>query len=233
MASSSSNATDERRSALVQENLRLVALIGRQFANRGVETIDLLQEGSIGLIKASRRFDESRGRSIHDLCRVVDSPGDGARDRRAGPHDPAAQPRARRAARGRADHARSGAAAGAGARARRDRGAPLVDAGAHRTTARPARPAGIAGLAAARAPATSFRWSIAWRPRRPGGRPGPARRALADRSHPRQRSPSCERASARCCRCDLESTAIPATCKKLRHAWSCTFIAYVRSSNAR
>jgi RNA polymerase sigma factor (sigma-70 family) len=61
MASSSSNASDEGRAALVQENLRLVALIGRQFANRGVETTDLFQEGSIGLIKASRRFDESRG----------------------------------------------------------------------------------------------------------------------------------------------------------------------------
>lgn len=61
MASSSSNATDDRRSALVRQNLRLVALIGRQFANRGVEIIDLIQEGSIGLIKASRRFDESRG----------------------------------------------------------------------------------------------------------------------------------------------------------------------------
>jgi RNA polymerase sigma factor (sigma-70 family) len=61
MASSSSNATDDRRAALVQQNLRLVALIGRQFANRGVETTDLFQEGSIGLIKASRRFDESRG----------------------------------------------------------------------------------------------------------------------------------------------------------------------------
>ena len=61
MASSSSNASDERSSALVQQNLRLVALIGRQFANRGVETTDLIQEGSIGLIKASRRFDEGRG----------------------------------------------------------------------------------------------------------------------------------------------------------------------------
>jgi RNA polymerase sigma factor (sigma-70 family) len=61
MASSSSNATDDRRLALVQENLRLVALIGRQFANRGVETTDLFQEGSIGLIKASRRYDENRG----------------------------------------------------------------------------------------------------------------------------------------------------------------------------
>jgi RNA polymerase sigma factor (sigma-70 family) len=61
MASSSPNESDERRSALVQENLRLVALIGRQFANRGVDAPDLIQEGSIGLIKASRRYDEGRG----------------------------------------------------------------------------------------------------------------------------------------------------------------------------
>jgi RNA polymerase primary sigma factor len=61
MASSPQHAADERRSALVQKNLRLVALIGRQFANRGVEATDLIQEGSIGLIKAARRFDEGRG----------------------------------------------------------------------------------------------------------------------------------------------------------------------------
>jgi RNA polymerase primary sigma factor len=61
MASSSSHAADERSVALVRENLRLVVLIGRQFANRGVDVPDLIQEGSIGLIKASRRFDETRG----------------------------------------------------------------------------------------------------------------------------------------------------------------------------
>src|SRR5258708_5917211 len=62
MASSPQHAADdERRSALVQQNLRLVALIGRQYANRGVDATDLIQEGSIGLIKAARRFDEGRG----------------------------------------------------------------------------------------------------------------------------------------------------------------------------
>jgi len=61
MASSTSIAADERSSALVRQNLRLVAMIGRQFANRGVDTPDLIQEGSIGLIKASRRFDQTRG----------------------------------------------------------------------------------------------------------------------------------------------------------------------------
>ena len=61
MASSTSNAADEQCAALVRQNLRLVALIGRQFANRGVDTPDLIQEGSIGLIKAWRRFDQTRG----------------------------------------------------------------------------------------------------------------------------------------------------------------------------
>ncbi len=61
MAARSSPAADDSSSALVKQNLRLVSLIGRQFANRGVDTTDLIQEGSIGLIKASRRFDQSRG----------------------------------------------------------------------------------------------------------------------------------------------------------------------------
>jgi RNA polymerase sigma factor (sigma-70 family) len=61
MSSLSSHAADDRSVALIRENLRLVALIGRQFANRGVDTPDLIQEGNIGLIKASRRFDEGRG----------------------------------------------------------------------------------------------------------------------------------------------------------------------------
>jgi RNA polymerase primary sigma factor len=46
---------------LVRGHLRLVSLIGRQFANRGVDLPDLLQEGSIGLIKAALRFDRRQG----------------------------------------------------------------------------------------------------------------------------------------------------------------------------
>src|SRR5262245_27484978 len=61
MASPTSSAADERSTALVRANLRLVVLIGRQFANRGVDATDLIQEGGIGLIKASRRFDDTRG----------------------------------------------------------------------------------------------------------------------------------------------------------------------------
>jgi RNA polymerase primary sigma factor len=45
----------------VRSHLRLVTVIGRQFTNRGVDLSDLIQEGSIGLIKASLRFDQSHG----------------------------------------------------------------------------------------------------------------------------------------------------------------------------
>jgi RNA polymerase primary sigma factor len=51
----------DRSAALVRGNLRLVTLIGRHFNNRGLDPSDLIQEGSIGLIKAARRFDETRG----------------------------------------------------------------------------------------------------------------------------------------------------------------------------
>jgi RNA polymerase primary sigma factor len=61
VGTSPATAAVERATALVRAHLRLVTLIARQFANRGVETLDLIQEGCIGLIKASRRFDESRG----------------------------------------------------------------------------------------------------------------------------------------------------------------------------
>ena len=46
---------------LVEENLPLVAAIANRYRNRGTEFEDLRQIGSIGLIKAIRRFDVSYG----------------------------------------------------------------------------------------------------------------------------------------------------------------------------
>lgn len=42
---------------MVNSNLRLVVSIAREYANRGVPLMDLVQEGSIGLLTAARKFD--------------------------------------------------------------------------------------------------------------------------------------------------------------------------------
>ncbi len=52
---------EEAVQTLVNSNLRLVVAIAREYAGRGVPLLDLIQEGSIGLIVAAKKFDQSRG----------------------------------------------------------------------------------------------------------------------------------------------------------------------------
>lgn len=47
--------------SLCRENLRLVQSIAARFAGRGTELCDLVQIGSVGLVKAISGFDLSRG----------------------------------------------------------------------------------------------------------------------------------------------------------------------------
>lgn len=49
----------EARNTLVEENIGLVYTIVRRFLGRGIEMEDLVQIGSIGLIKAIDKFDLS------------------------------------------------------------------------------------------------------------------------------------------------------------------------------